>query len=77
MSEHLSSHPAITPLPAPCCPRSTWGFTTLRNRVVMGSVHTGLEDRRDLTRIAAYVRERAEGGVGPIVTEDSHRTSPG
>jgi 2,4-dienoyl-CoA reductase (NADPH2) len=43
----------------------------------MGSVHTGLEDRRDLTRIAAYVRERAEGGVGPIVTEDSHRTSPG
>jgi 2,4-dienoyl-CoA reductase (NADPH2) len=44
------------------------GFTTLRNRVLMGSMHTGLEDGRDLSRLAAYFRERAEGGVGLIVT---------
>jgi 2,4-dienoyl-CoA reductase (NADPH2) len=45
------------------------GFTTLRNRVVMGSMHTGLEDRaRDIDRLAAYFAERARGGVGLIVT---------
>ena len=44
------------------------GFTTLKNRVLMGSMHTGLEDSRDLTRLAAYFRERAEGDVGLIVT---------
>ena len=45
------------------------GFTTLRNRVLMGSMHTGLEDRaRNLPRLAAYFRERARGGVGLIVT---------
>lgn len=45
------------------------GFTTLRNRVVMGSMHTGLEDRaRDFDRLAAYYAERARGGVGLIVT---------
>jgi 2,4-dienoyl-CoA reductase (NADPH2) len=45
------------------------GFTTLRNRVLMGSMHTGLEDhRRDFPRLAAYFAERAEGGVGLIVT---------
>jgi len=44
------------------------GFTTLKNRVLMGSMHTGLEDGRDLSRMAAYFRERAEGGVGLIVT---------
>lgn len=45
------------------------GFTTLRNRVLMGSMHTGLEDRaRDFPRLAAYFAERAEGGVGMIVT---------
>ena len=44
------------------------GFTTLKNRVLMGSMHTGLEDGRDLTRMAAYFRERAEGQVGLIVT---------
>ena len=47
----------------------TVGGTTLRNRVVMGSMHTGLEDRaRDLPRLAAYAAERARGGVGLIVT---------
>jgi 2,4-dienoyl-CoA reductase (NADPH2) len=45
------------------------GFTTLRNRVVMGSMHTGLEDRaHDTGRLAAYFAERARGGVGLIVT---------
>ncbi|MEO6102624.1 MAG: NADPH-dependent 2,4-dienoyl-CoA reductase [Pseudoxanthomonas sp.] len=45
------------------------GFTTLRNRVLMGSIHTGLEDRaRDFPKLAAYFAERAEGGVGLMVT---------
>ncbi len=45
------------------------GFTTLRNRILMGSMHTGLEDRaRDFPRLAAYFAERAAGGVGLIVT---------
>lgn len=45
------------------------GFTTLRNRVIMGSMHTGLEDRAwDTNRLAAYFAERARGGVGLIIT---------
>ena len=44
------------------------GFTQLKNRVLMGSMHTGLEDGRDLTRLAAYLRERAQGQVGLMVT---------
>ncbi len=45
------------------------GFTTLANRVVMGSMHTGLEDRaRDTARLAEYFAERARGGVGLIIT---------
>jgi 2,4-dienoyl-CoA reductase (NADPH2) len=45
------------------------GFTTLRNRVMMGSMHTGLEDRAgDIDRLAAYFAERARGGVGLIIT---------
>lgn len=45
------------------------GFTTLRNRVVMGSMHTGLEDRaRHIDRLAEYFAERARGGVGLIIT---------
>jgi 2,4-dienoyl-CoA reductase (NADPH2) len=45
------------------------GFTTLRNRVLMGSMHTGLEDRAsDFPRLAAYFAERAAGGAGLIVT---------
>ena len=45
------------------------GFTTLRNRVMMGSMHTGLEDRFfNYIRLAAFYRERARGGVGLIVT---------
>lgn len=45
------------------------GFTQLRNRVMMGSMHTGLEDRfYNYGKLAAYFRERARGGVGLIVT---------
>ena len=45
------------------------GFLTLRNRVLMGSMHTGLEDRaRDFPRLARYFAERAAGQVGLIVT---------
>jgi 2,4-dienoyl-CoA reductase (NADPH2) len=44
------------------------GFTQIKNRVLMGSMHTGLEDGRDLSKLAAYFRERAEGGVGLMVT---------
>lgn len=45
------------------------GFTTLRNRVLMGSMHTGLEEQKNgFGRLAAYYAERARGGVGLIVT---------
>jgi len=45
------------------------GFTTLRNRSIMGSMHTGLEDKaKDFPKLAAYFAERARGGVGLIVT---------
>lgn len=45
------------------------GFTQLKNRVVMGSMHTGLEDRLwHRTKLAEYFAERARGGVGLIIT---------
>ena len=45
------------------------GFTTLRNRSLMGSMHTGLEDKRkDFPRLATYFAERAKNDVGLIVT---------
>ena len=45
------------------------GPLTLRNRVLMGSMHTGLEDRFfHYPKLAAYFAERARGGVGLIVT---------
>ncbi len=45
------------------------GFTTLKNRVLMGSMHTGLEEAPDgFARMAAFYAERARGGVGLIVT---------
>ncbi len=45
------------------------GFTKLRNRVIMGSMHLGLEEAKDgFTKMTAFYRERAEGGVGLIVT---------
>ena len=45
------------------------GFTTLRNRTLMGSMHTGLEEvKNGFERLAAFYAERARGGVGLIVT---------
>lgn len=45
------------------------GFTTLRNRALMGSMHTGLEEMPNgFQRMAAFFAERARGGVGLIVT---------
>ena len=45
------------------------GFTTLPNRVLMGSMHTGLEERaRNYDKLAVYFAERARGGVGLMVT---------
>jgi len=45
------------------------GFTSLKNRVLMGSMHTGLEDVPNAAeRLSAYFAERARGGVGMIIT---------
>ncbi|MEJ2057541.1 MAG: NADPH-dependent 2,4-dienoyl-CoA reductase [Desulfofustis sp.] len=45
------------------------GFTRLQNRILMGSMHTGLEEERNgYKKLARYYRERAEGEVGLIVT---------
>jgi 2,4-dienoyl-CoA reductase (NADPH2) len=59
------------------------GFTTLKNRVLMGSMHIGLEEAKDgFARMAAFYAERAAGGVGLIVTggiapNDRARPMPG
>ncbi len=45
------------------------GHTKLKNRIVMGSMHTGLEDRfYNYGKLAAYFAERAKGGVGMMIT---------
>ena len=45
------------------------GFTRLKNRVLMGSMHTGLEEAEDgFPRMAAYYAERVRGGVGMVIT---------
>jgi len=45
------------------------GFTTLANRVLMGSMHTGLEEEKNgFEKLAAFYEARAKGGVGLIVT---------
>lgn len=45
------------------------GFTTIKNRVLMGSMHTGLEEEPDgNVRMGAFFAERARGGVGMIIT---------
>ena len=63
MSEHTTG-----PYPHLLAPLEV-GHVTLRNRVLMGSMHVGLEDRRDgLRALAAFFAERARGGVGLIVT---------
>jgi 2,4-dienoyl-CoA reductase (NADPH2) len=59
------THPKYPHLLAPL----DLGFTQLKNRVLMGSMHTGLEEAPDgFERMAAYYAERAAGGVGLIVT---------
>ncbi|WP_439385685.1 FAD-dependent oxidoreductase [Amycolatopsis lexingtonensis] len=58
----------MTPYPNLLSPLDL-GFTTLRNRVLMGSMHTGLEDKAShFPELAEYYAERARGGVGLIVT---------
>ena len=44
------------------------GHVTLPNRAIMGSMHTGLEETGDWNRVATFYAERAEGGVGLMVT---------
>lgn len=44
------------------------GFTTLKNRVLMGSMHTGLEESKDWNRVAEFYAERARGQAALIVT---------
>ena len=44
------------------------GFTTLKNRVLMGSMHTGLEETRDWNRVAEFYAERTRGEVALMVT---------
>ena len=66
MTDHQT--PEAPPYPHLLSPLDL-GFTTLRNRVVMGSMHTGLEDRlKHIDALAAYFAERAEGGVALAIT---------
>ena len=65
--------PSATPAPNPYYPKLfeplQLGGTVLRNRMIMGSMHTGLEDRIwDTDKLAAYYAERARGGVALIIT---------
>jgi 2,4-dienoyl-CoA reductase (NADPH2) len=62
MSGPINQYPhLLAPLPL--------GFTTLKNRVLMGSMHTGLEEAPDgFNKLAAFYAARARGGVGLIVT---------
>src|SRR6266566_2513803 len=62
MSGPINQYPhLLAPLPL--------GFTTLKNRVLMGSMHTGLEEAPDgFNKLAAFYAARAKGGVGLIVT---------
>jgi 2,4-dienoyl-CoA reductase (NADPH2) len=68
LARRIVTYGTVASLPAPVPPLDL-GFTRLRNRVLMGSMHTGLEDRGgDFPKLAAYFAERAAGGVGLIVT---------
>ena len=72
----------MTPYPHMLAPLDL-GFTSLKNRVIMGSMHVGLEEAKDgFQRMAAFYAERAKGGVGLIVTggiapNDRARPMPG
>ncbi|EXI81784.1 MAG: 2,4-dienoyl-CoA reductase [NADPH] [Candidatus Accumulibacter appositus] len=60
--------PSPSPYPQLLAPLDL-GFTTLKNRVLMGSMHTGLEEEKNgFERMAAFYAERARGGAGLIVT---------
>ncbi len=64
----LTTLAASSPYPHLLAPLDL-GFTTLKNRVLMGSMHTGLEDgRKHFPAMAAFFAERARGGVGLMVT---------
>ncbi|OKK03622.1 2,4-dienoyl-CoA reductase [Streptomyces sp. CB03234] len=64
----MTATPAPTPYPHLLSPLDL-GFTTLPNRVLMGSMHVGLEEAENgFARMAAFYAERARGGVGLIVT---------
>lgn len=64
----MIANPALSPYPHLLAPLDL-GFTTLRNRTLMGSMHTGLEEEKNgFERMAAFYAERARGGVGLIVT---------
>ncbi|SDX19754.1 oxidoreductase [Marinobacter mobilis] len=67
MSEHTAK-PGLAKYPNLLAPLDL-GFTQLRNRVLMGSMHTNLEEaKHGFERLAAFYAERARGGVGLIVT---------
>ena len=67
MTSSTPSEPCV-PYPHLLAPLDL-GFTTLKNRVIMGSMHTGLEEAKNgFERLAEYFAERARGGVGLIVT---------
>ena len=67
MTTH-SPNSTATPYPHLLAPLDL-GFTTLKNRVLMGSMHVGLEEAPNgFERMAAFYAERARGGVGLIVT---------
>jgi 2,4-dienoyl-CoA reductase (NADPH2) len=64
----MDQHTVQSPYPHLLAPLDL-GFTTLRNRTLMGSMHTGLEEEKNgFERMAAFYAERARGGVGLIVT---------
>ncbi|MFD4573415.1 FAD-dependent oxidoreductase [Streptomyces sp. NPDC058417] len=64
----MSRHPSPSPYPHLLSPLDL-GFTTLPNRVLMGSMHVGLEEAENgFARMAAFYAARARGGVGLIVT---------
>lgn len=64
----MTAHANATPYPH-LLQSLDLGFTTLRNRVLMGSMHTGLEESPNgFEKMAVFYAERARGGVGLIVT---------
>lgn len=68
MTTPTTARSTDTPFPHLFRPLTVAGVT-LPNRVIMGSMHLGLEDRRaDTPRLAAFYAERARGGAGLIVT---------